>query len=478
MSRRAYVFWWCIGIALVLFIAARMTMDLGPAYVKERLESYRERLEHRGEKFSITDFTPPPAPLENNGAPAAVAAAQELSDLVKKHSLALVRTGHAVPGSGPVYHKRETALRKLSKQESKDIPWDALAAEMAPLQEPLRRIKEAARQPTLAVDLDYSKGFAMRLDAIGPLLKACQYLGVDGLLLLHNGNVSDTIENVRTQLRIAQIPKDQPSAICQLTFQAMVGIAQLNTWEILHADGVTAAELEQLQAIWQAVRPTSQYANTLRMERAIALPTFSGSADPFQIGSADKFKNGIKFTVWKMYFRTTDEYQFLKDYQALLKHFDAGTKPNWPEIFTTSTEIEERLKRAGGVSLWVCKMLNATLKGTLEKLAISEAIGNMTLTAIAIRRYQLAHAGALPKTLEDLTPQYFKTPPRDPMSGKPLVYKNEGSDFLLYSVGLDGIDEGGNISSATEKPPRGFTDCKDIVWPRVAPVQALQPATP
>jgi hypothetical protein len=68
-------------------------------------------------------------------------------------------------------------------------------------------------------------------------------------------------------------------------------------------------------------------------------------------------------------------------------------------------------------------------------------------TDLAIRLY-LADHGALPKSLDDLVPDYLPTVPIDPHSGHTFLYKPAADDFLLYSVGKDGIDNAGNFTNA------------------------------
>ena len=49
-----------------------------------------------------------------------------------------------------------------------------------------------------------------------------------------------------------------------------------------------------------------------------------------------------------------------------------------------------------------------------------------------------------PQSLSELAPKYLKPVPRDPFApNSPLGYKRQGDTFLLYSVGPDGIDNGG-----------------------------------
>jgi hypothetical protein len=94
----------------------------------------------------------------------------------------------------------------------------------------------------------------------------------------------------------------------------------------------------------------------------------------------------------------------------------------------------------------------------------------MTLTALGIQRYRLK-TGRLPNQLSDLVPGYLAALPRDSMNGKVLVYRLRpaGDDFLLYSVGENGKDDGGDPArQPVKKSYRQIWDGLDAVWPSAA----------
>jgi hypothetical protein len=62
--------------------------------------------------------------------------------------------------------------------------------------------------------------------------------------------------------------------------------------------------------------------------------------------------------------------------------------------------------------------------------------------ALALAAYR-ADTGRYPARLKELTPKYIAVVPGDLFSGKPLIYRPTGSGYLFYSVGVNGIDEGG-----------------------------------
>ncbi len=61
---------------------------------------------------------------------------------------------------------------------------------------------------------------------------------------------------------------------------------------------------------------------------------------------------------------------------------------------------------------------------------------------LALRSCQSAQ-GRIPQGLHELVPKTFQRVPIDPFSGQPLVYRAQGTNWVLYSIGPDRVDDGG-----------------------------------
>jgi hypothetical protein len=62
---------------------------------------------------------------------------------------------------------------------------------------------------------------------------------------------------------------------------------------------------------------------------------------------------------------------------------------------------------------------------------------------LALQAYQLDHH-EYPVKLTDLVPHYLTAIPDDPFAKSgPPIYRRQGAQYLLYSIGPDGIDDGG-----------------------------------
>ena len=62
--------------------------------------------------------------------------------------------------------------------------------------------------------------------------------------------------------------------------------------------------------------------------------------------------------------------------------------------------------------------------------------------AIAVERFRRRH-GKLPERLGQLVPEFLPKVPDDPYTGEPLRYLIEENGYVVYSVGPDGVDDGG-----------------------------------
>ena len=86
--------------------------------------------------------------------------------------------------------------------------------------------------------------------------------------------------------------------------------------------------------------------------------------------------------------------------------------------------------------------------GMLSKLAHAYLMNRAKLRAIiaviACERYRLEQ-DRWPTSWEQLTPAYLKAVPVDPYTGQPFFLKALPDGLVIYSVGRDGKDDGGDV---------------------------------
>ena len=118
------------------------------------------------------------------------------------------------------------------------------------------------------------------------------------------------------------------------------------------------------------------------------------------------------------------------------------------------------------------------MSAVFDKTMRVETAKQIAIAAIALKRYQLKN-GNYPADLNSLVPQFLPTVTLDPLDGQPLRYRrNADGTFLLYSVGENGRDDGGDPSLEAGITSSSYswqnTHALDWVWPQPASEQEIQ----
>jgi len=470
------------GVAIISAVTVFFLVD----HSRRDLEAYRTALITKGERLTVEGLRPPVPTEEGNGARELVKTARELNQLVKEQEIRRITIGQATgktPGVVPVFHQRPTAqvnTVRNPKVAVEEVSWEQAKTEQeiaAPL---LEKIREIAKAPRLELQPDYSLGLAMPMDGLSALPGSAQFLAQQSLLQIHEGKIGSAIENVIAIIRLADMVARQQSMMSQAVSLSMQRMACNVTWEILQAKETTPADLFLLQSLWEKTAPTAYLKPSLRMERAAARSLFDEGEEAIKAASGGGSSSGspsfdlgdleglATTSAWALFYRYDDEREYLEDYQAILDQIPE-TGENWRPFLVTTREISKRLSHAG-----LSRMLSSTMAyvalTNMERFPLTITVRKLCLTAIAIRRYQLDHANTAPSSLADLVPKYLSAVPLDPMDGKPLRYSTNGAgDYTLYSVGKDGVDDGGNAASPPSpsgNPTLDFANRIDIVWPQ------------
>jgi hypothetical protein len=74
----------------------------------------------------------------------------------------------------------------------------------------------------------------------------------------------------------------------------------------------------------------------------------------------------------------------------------------------------------------------------------SSCVTRLLMIDLALRSYHADH-GEYPPELASLAPRYLAGIPLDPFTEKPFIYRAASQGFVLYSVGGDGVDNGGKF---------------------------------
>jgi hypothetical protein len=120
----------------------------------------------------------------------------------------------------------------------------------------------------------------------------------------------------------------------------------------------------------------------------------------------------------------------------------------WPAPF--DVEVQDRLPPNRGPRRFsflppaaAYHTLGSTYRSRATSVATGLALGRTADAAIAVERYRRAQGGRWPDSLAVLVPNYLRSVPIDPFSGREILYRASGGRAVIYSVGTNREDDGG-----------------------------------
>ncbi|WP_425395802.1 hypothetical protein [Aeoliella sp.] len=116
---------------------------------------------------------------------------------------------------------------------------------------------------------------------------------------------------------------------------------------------------------------------------------------------------------------------------------------NEPLPTRRAPELLSPAERADAIVLLTSRSNLSSPDVILEAKTRTAAHSQLMHLALALGRYRLAH-GEYPESLDALAPKYVARIPVDAFGNDSFGYRRTDAGFLLYSFGLNGVDDGGS----------------------------------
>ncbi len=469
------------------------------------LKSWKRQMEAKGEHFNVAELAPP---ITN--ANARVVTPQQLQTLLVADSgrgePALV--GQLPPGKQPVLWRLETWLHA----DDSTNDWRTFTERFTGTRERLPAFRAELTNREWVVQIDYANGFTMLLPHLGGLKGSSQTLRRGMLIALHEHQPDEALQDLLALKILTDVQRNEPLLISQLVRVAIAEISLGAVWQALQADGWTDAQLAALQAAWRQPDFLLGMSKALAMERVMAGEYFSGPRanssefrqmlsgagglvaplggspppqveplfewlQPILAKSAELRWAGF-VEVWRFAWAEQDQLFHHRVVQELIEaarkadhdHDATGIRP--PEESPAEDEAPamaglRRMGRFARARHWLSLTILPAMDRFAEKGAQTDCHVEMTVAAVALKRYRLKH-GQWPAKLDELVPEFLPAVPRDWMDGRPLRYRlNPDGTYTLYSVGRDGQDDGGD-PRPKQGESRSMFAGRDFVWPQPA----------
>ncbi len=475
-------------------------------------EAYIAELRTKGEPIDLAQVIPTPVSPDKNSAPIilkAVALLNTNSDVLSTNSpLAM----HEVAPGKAMVGWQQSEIRDSSGTNS----WKEIGGALAQEEAALNLMMLLTNSARFDFDVQYAQDFDMPLTHLASEKKITQRLVTRAIYHLHLGDANTAAKNIEALFILVNGTDDERLAISQLVRIAIAQNGIAAVWELLQSTNVTDENLARLQMEVSHVEFIPAELNFLLVERRGDLATLAKwhrsnvESDKYfllmkraheSLGydtDDETFWDKAKFTynrfMWSYWWSYPDELRGLKGYEALMNTVRSiETNGSFYKPLTEQTKALDELgisKLNDSLDTLFSGQFDfrsmssesiVTLGSVTRKIMRVEASKQLAMTAIALKRYQLKH-GNYPANLNLLVPELVASVPLDPVDGQPLRYrlKADGT-FLLYSIGANGKDDGGDPTSSEKDDSAKFTHYiwqniknLDWVWPQPASASEVE----
>ena len=449
-------------------------------------DKFRAEQEAKGERFDFGSFLPKPAPPEQNFAMTPLLAPlldyqirngdfewRDSNALARAQSVSISQRGKGSEDVLPQGNWQRGEFCNLSNwqafyrentnypvTESLPEPGRGVLAALKKYEPVLAELRTASERPYSVFPVHYHDGSGLLLQHLSVLKGLSQLAQLHALAGLEAGRSDDALADVKLGFFLAQSIRAEPILISHLVRLAIVQLTLQPVWEGQARHQWSDVQLQELQKIIASVDLLCDFAQALRGERAFNLETMrqmrAGGPDANQVPKALR---SLMPTGW-LY---QNQVVIARAYeQVLLPVVDPAKRRVYPEHRGTNQLLSVLGKRTPyNIFAW---MLLPALERSSARFAQGQMGLDLAMVGCALERFRLSH-GQLPESLGELVPQFIGKVPNDIMDGQFLRYRKQSdTSYLLYSVGWNQADDGGEIALTKSKPPRLDFTHGDWVW--------------
>lgn len=287
---------------------------------------------------------------------------------------------------------------------------------------------------------NFADGVGMLLPHLQQLRAGARLLTLETVVHAHRGQTDAALESIDALFAAARSLEGEPILVSQLVRMALDEVARERIALLLEAGILDGGQLASLDAQLAACDFNQGFRRALMAERVIGLQTF---ADPASLGRE------IAGARWGL-IPSGDQAMFLQIMREVL----VAAKDSSAAMRDAAFEAEDRVRQLRGTAGWrlrypLTALLVPSLGAFAQALTRREAERDATRVALAIERFRRSQ-GRVPQNLDELVPEFLPALLLDPFDGAPLRYRATATEYVVYSIGPNGGDDGGS----SEPPDR------------------------
>jgi hypothetical protein len=344
----------------------------------------------------------------------------------------------------------------------------------------MAEIREALKRPYAILPGDYSEPYLIPIPNFVMLRATAQSLGMRAQCHLLLNDPDAALPDLTLLHDLCHILQKPPTGKPETLVEAMINVAISGLYVGTVQDGFRLGEwrepqLVALQAQLKTIDLPVWVAEAFQEEFCATARAFE-STPPYKIadiwgapGTAnffDRLKNPLY--VFLKFAPRGWMYQNLVTMARLepkpVDGFDLERGLIRPRVFNHSDQTASRFLASRSPFKILATLALPNYVKAVQTTACNQTLVNEGQIVCALERYRLKD-GDYPATLDALVPSFIEKLPVDIIGGQPLHYRRtDDGKFLLYSVGWNEIDDGGDV----DKKDRGkfvAPSAPDWVWP-------------
>lgn len=292
-------------------------------------------------------------------------------------------------------------------------------------------------------------------------------------LAIEAGEVDRAMESLRYLLRLAEGTESYGTAVTGMVGISIRSLALNAVWVAAERRQLPAPAWRALAVAFHAEQPLERLPDRIRAEMIFSTLAFEDlRRTPEQLWFVAAPSGGpVTPVTWQRYaagfvprgWFDANQATILDIYLELLRRTqDAGVA----DRFKTREWLQTRMSRQGFP--WHNHMAQSLLSVThnwVSPVASNHATCRLAEAACALETYWLEHE-AYPESLGALVPEFLAAVPLD-LDGQSIRYAPDAANgrYTLWSIGSDGIDDGGVEMATGSAPPRPWMEpVGDWVW--------------
>jgi hypothetical protein len=344
----------------------------------------------------------------------------------------------------------------------------------------LQRLREAARLTRARYPVDWAQGWGTTLRHLGDANHLVYLLEREAALHTENKRIDKAVDSIAMIGLLARSLDQEPCLVSQLCRTRMLYRGRQATERLLTQTRPAESHLSTLQRLFSDNQVTEPFTRALVSERCFGLDLFQQPKEKFvalmkELDEWRRETNNIGAKAEAFVANRDADYLFYLDAMDTL--IAASEMPELWKAMAIARSIKTQLgvlqdEPIGRQLVASVEMLSprvgeeqfgGRLPMAFDRITQSSAVLRTAETALAVERYRLANRGQLPSDLNALTPDLLLRVPADPFDGRPLRYTRLAKGYVVYSVGIDGQDNGGKESERALKASEDGTDITFIV---------------